>query len=191
MRTTTAFGKTALTSQGSQNSQTIISLSFFYYRKECTERPVTKEIEKCAKVGFKMSHNFALIITVKKTKSQKPSNPKPKTHLMKCNHRVWDRIFGADDKEAHGLIPLIWPRYFHSKCNRTGWSFSYPVITLLRDKIIWFKAKSKKNIWQLQKRELRKAPTQTEPPMQLTTRSFCDHRPQLAPDWKLKPKCSA
>ena len=105
MRTTTAFGKTALTSQGSQNSQTIISLSFF--RKECTERPVTKEIEKCAKVGFKMSHNFALIITVKKTKSQKPSNPKPKTHLMKCNHRVWDRIFGANDKEAHGLIPLI------------------------------------------------------------------------------------
>ena len=100
-----AFGKTALTSQGSQNSQTIISLSFF--RKECTERPVTKEIEKCAKVGFKMSHNFALIITVKKTKSQKPSNPKPKTHLMKCNHRVWERIFGADDKEAHGLIPLI------------------------------------------------------------------------------------
>ena len=66
MRTTTAFGKTALTSQGSQNSQTIISLSFF--RKECTERPVTKEIEKCAKVGFEMtmSHIFALIITVKK-----------------------------------------------------------------------------------------------------------------------------
>ena len=93
---------------------------------------------------------------------------------MKCNHRVWDRIFGADDKEAHGLIPLIWPRYFHSKCNRTGWSFPYPVITLLRDRNIWFKAKPKKNICQLQKRELRKAPTQTEPPMQLTTRSFCD-----------------
>ena len=107
MRTTTAFGKTALTSQGSQNSQTIISLSFFYYRKECTERPVTKEIEKCAKVDFEMtmSHIFASIITVKKI--QKPSNPKPKTHLMKCNHRVWDRIFGADDKEAHDLIPLI------------------------------------------------------------------------------------
>ena len=52
-----------------------IIVFFFYYRKECTERPVTKEIEKCAKVGFKMSHNFASIITVNK-KIQAIRSPK-------------------------------------------------------------------------------------------------------------------